>query len=114
MAAFGAYFVSLIDGDPTVGLVARGFFLVIPLTIGMMGVMQVASSSFNARGKPIPPLIMTVVRIFVLYIPLCYLGDYLWGYMGIFIATGVVNVVMGAIAWYWNNLSVNERDLPVA
>lgn len=114
MALFGAFFVSLIDDNTTVGLVSRGFFLVIPLTIGMMGVMQVASSSFNARGQPMPPLIMTMVRIFVLYIPLCYLGDYLWGYMGIFIATGLVNVVMGAVAWFWNNVSVTERSLPAA
>ena len=113
MSLFGAYFVSLIDDDAVVGAVARAFFLVIPLTIGMMGVMQVASSSFNARGKPIPPLIMTMARIFVLYIPLCYVGDYLLGYMGIFIATGIVNIVMGAVAWYWNKISLRERNLAV-
>ena len=112
MSLFGAYFVSLIDDNAVVGVVARGFFLIIPLTVGMMGVMQVASSSFNARGMPLPPLVMTLVRIFVLYIPLCYLGDQLWGYMGIFLATGIVNIVMGAVAWYWNRGSVHERRLP--
>jgi putative MATE family efflux protein len=109
MSLVGALMVSLIDDNLVVREVAQGFFLIIPLTIGMMGVMQVANSSFNARGMPMPPLIMTLVRTFAFYIPLCYLGDYLFGYMGIFLASGLVNVVAGGVAWYWNRRSIERH-----
>jgi Na+-driven multidrug efflux pump len=109
MVTFGAWAVSLIDDNQIVIDVASAFFLVIPLTIGFMGVMQVANSSFNARGRPGPAFVLSLVRTLVVYIPLSILGDWLWGYVGIFIATGFTNVSLGIVAWYWNRVSV-ERD----
>jgi len=109
MVTFGEWLVSLIDPNPIVVDVAGAFFLVIPLTIGFMGIMQVANSSFNARGRPGPAFVLSLVRTLVFYIPLVILGDRLWGYLGIFIATGFTNVVLGLAGWYWNQLSI-EHD----
>ena len=36
-----------------------------------------------------PALTISVVRTFVFYVPLCIVGNALWGYVGIFIATAV-------------------------
>lgn len=88
--------------------VAVAFFLIVAPSIGGMGVMQVAIACFNARGKPMPALTISVVRTFVFYVPLCIVGNALWGYVGIFIATAVTNVVMGAAGWYWNRASVSR------
>jgi Na+-driven multidrug efflux pump len=109
MVTFGEWLVSLIDDNQIVVDVAGAFFLVIPLTIGFMGIMQVANSSFNARGRPTPAFVLSLVRTLVFYIPLAILGDWLWGYLGIFIATAFTNVSLGIVAWYWNRVSV-ERE----
>ena len=109
MVTFGGDLVALIDENPVVVEVAVAFFLIIPLTIGFMGIMQVASSSFNARGKPIPPLTISIVRTLVVYVPLSILGNWLWGYVGIFIATAFTNVAVGVVAWYWNKASVTRE-----
>ena len=98
----GDYFVRLIDDNETVGAVARMFFLIVPLSIGFMGVMQVASTCFNALGRPAPPLIIALLRTFVMYVPIAILANWVWGYPGIFAATALTNVVMGTIAWDWN------------
>ena len=102
----GDYFVRLIDDNETVGAVARMFFLIVPLSIGFMGVMQVASTCFNALGRPAPPLIIALLRTFVMYVPIAIVANWVWGYPGIFAATAVTNVVMGTIAWDWNRRTV--------
>ena len=109
MVTFGEWLVSLIDSNQIVIDVAGAFFLVIPLTIGFMGILQVANSSFNARGRPTPALVLSLVRTLIFYIPLSILGDWLWGYLGIFIATAFTNVLLGIVGWYWNQVSI-ERD----
>lgn len=116
MVSFGTYFVSLIDDNARVLEAAEMFFLCIPLSIGFMGMMQVANSSFNARGLPMPALVISLLRSLFVGIPLAVLGDILWGYTGIFVATAVCNVLVGMIAWHWNNRSVTgqSKDWPVA
>lgn len=109
MMLFGRMIVGAIDDDPVVGEVAWSFFLIIPLSIGFMGMMQIASSCFNARGLPVPPFTISVVRTFVMYVPLAIWANGLWGYQGIFLATAFTNVVVGLAAWRWNQRSV-DRD----
>ena len=108
MLLIGELVVSMIDDNQVVGDVARSFFLIIPLSLGFMGLMQVASSSFNARGKPMPAFIISIVRTVVVYVPLAIIADAYWGYAGIFIATATTNVVVGSVAWYWNRRSVTN------
>ena len=76
-----------ISTDPVVVEVAVWFFMIIPLSIGFMGMTQIASSSFNALGKPFPSVVISLLRTLVVYVPLAILGDYLFGYIGIFVAT---------------------------
>lgn len=109
LVAFGARLAALIDANPVVVDVAGAYFLVVPASMGLMGVMQVASSCFNARGRPMPALVISLGRAFVLHVPLAVLGNLLWGYHGIFLATAATNVLMGASAWAWNRRSV-QRD----
>ena len=108
LAVSGELLVSLIDDNTVVVAVAVAFFLIVAPSIGGMGVMQVASACFNARGKPMPALTISMVRTFVFYLPLVVVGNVLWGYVGIFVATAITNVVMGVAGWQWNRVSVNR------
>ena len=109
LAFAGSYLVALIDDNPTVVEVARMFFWIVPLSIGFMGMMGVASACFNALGKPMPPLVIAILRTFLVYVPLAILGSWLWGYVGIFLATAFTNVSLGLTAWQWNRLVVSQE-----
>lgn len=109
MLLFGESLVSLINDDPKVIETAAIYLIIIPLSIGFMGIMAVSSSCFNALGKPMPPLIISINRMLVVYVPMALLGDYLWGYVGIFIATSASTILMGAVAWYWNRLVIDKE-----
>ena len=67
----------------------------------------IASSCFNAMGQPIPPLVISIARMFVVYIPLAILFDYLWGYVGIFVATSLSSMLLGIVAWFWNRHAIS-------
>ena len=97
-----------ISDDPVVIDVTVWFFLIIPLSIGFMGMTQIASSSFNALGKPFPSVVISLLRTLVVYVPLALLGDYFFGYIGIFIATALSNVGVGLVAWNWNASYVRQ------
>ena len=64
--------------------------------------IQVANSAFNAMGKPVPAVVMMVLRMFVLYVPLAYVGSWLVGPTGIFVAALVANLVAGLAAYGWS------------
>ena len=74
-----------------------------------MGMMQVANSSFNARGLPRPALILSLLRGIIIGIPLTVVGDALWGYTGIFLAAAATSVILGIFGWLWNKRSVDEQ-----
>ena len=110
MVLVGKSIVAVIDDNPTVIEVSVWFFYIIPLSIGFMGMTQIASSCFNALGKPTPSLVISILRALVIIVPLAILGNYLYGYVGIFIATAVTNVVVGLLAWQWNWRVVNRMS----
>jgi putative MATE family efflux protein len=102
----GEWLVSLINDDPDVVATATAYLLIIPLSLGFMGVMSVASSCFNALGRPAPPLVLSLLRLVVVLIPLAVLLGMHFGYVGIFLALGISNVVVGTMAWLWNRHTV--------
>ena len=99
---FGAEFmVGLISDDASVVKAAVEYMLIISLSIGFMGWLQVCSSVFNALGRPFPPLALSVLRGLVVYVPLAVLGNEWLGYTGVFWATAATNVILGVAAWRW-------------
>jgi putative MATE family efflux protein len=109
MVMFAEVLVSLINDDPLVVQAATTYLIIVPISIGCMGVMMISTQSFNALGKPLPPLVISINQTLVVYIPLAILGDYLWGYTGIFIAMAVTTILLGAVSWYWLNHVIKSR-----
>jgi len=93
--------ISLINEDPGVVDTAVTYLRILPLSIGFMGVLMNSSSCFNALGMPMPPLVLTFLQMLVIQVPLAILGNYLWGYAGIFIATTFTISLLGVISWLW-------------
>jgi putative MATE family efflux protein len=101
LAGAGRFLVGLINQDPGVIEATYAYLLLIPATYGFLGVGMVAGSTFIALGKPIPTLILSVVRMVVLFIPLALLMDAWFGYKGIFGAAAICNIVLGVWSFGW-------------
>ena len=99
--------ISLINEDQGVIDAAVTYIHIVPLCIGLMGILMNSSSCFNALGQPMPPLILTILQMIVIQIPLAILGNYLWGYTGIFLAAAGTISILGVIAWFWLKHALN-------
>lgn len=75
------------------------FIWILPLGYGLQGVVILTNSSFNALHKPMVALGLSVVRLFVCYLPLAYLGSLLYGITGFFTGALLGNVVMAMISY---------------
>ncbi|MFB1000398.1 MAG: MATE family efflux transporter, partial [Colwellia sp.] len=75
------------------------FMWVMPLGYGLQGVIILTNSSFNALHKPMVALMLSVIRLFVCYVPLAYLGSVYYGLEGFFIGGVVGNFIMAMISY---------------
>ena len=101
-AASARPMIALFDDTPAVVDVATTYLFLVPVTYGTFGVMLTASSIFSSLGNPLPTVIMTAARTFLLYVPLAHLGAWLYGVTGAFAAAAVANVCAGAGAYLWS------------
>ncbi|SHF12738.1 putative efflux protein, MATE family [Modicisalibacter ilicicola DSM 19980] len=94
---------------PEVGEVLRLFLWLVPLGLGAQGVVILANSSFNALHRPRRALELSVVRLFVLFVPLAWLGGQLAGPLGIFLGMMSANFVMALISWWQMRRTLRRR-----
>lgn len=100
--------VSLINDDQVIVEIAGLYLIVIAFSLGFVGIQNAASFCFNALGKPGPALMLSIIRLIVLYLPAAIVANAWYGYLGIFWATAIVNVVAGVISWIWNTSAIAE------
>ena len=101
LAGAGRYLVGFINDDPAVIEATYAYLLLIPATYGFLGVGMVAGSTFIALGKPMPTLVLSLVRMVVLFIPLALVMNEWFGYKGVFGAAAICNVVLGGLSFGW-------------
>ena len=102
----GELFVTLIRDEAEVVATATAYLYIIPITIGFAGMFNTANGAFNALSKPFPPLLLSLLRLMVFYIPLALLARQWLGHVGIFAAAAFTNVVLGLWAREWNRRTV--------
>lgn len=114
LAGTARWIVPWFNADEEVVSVAITYLWIVPISYGAAGIIQVASNAFNALGKPTPAVIMTVLRMFALYIPLAYVGSRLFGPLGIFGAATVANILVGVGAYWWSCRAAAAQSVAVA
>jgi putative MATE family efflux protein len=82
------------------------FLWIVPLAYGLQGIIILTNSSFNALHQPGSALLLSIVRLFVFYVPLAWLGGKLYGVTGLFIGCVIANICTAALAWGWFNRAV--------
>lgn len=81
--------------------VIKLFIYILPLSYGLQGVIILSNSSFNALHKPMNALILSVVRLFIFYVPFAYVGSEFAGLTGLFIGAAIGNLFTAVVAYKW-------------
>ncbi len=92
----------LFNDDPEVVAVGASYLWIVPISYGTAGIIMVVNAAFNGLGRPLPGVAISVTRMFILYVPLAYVGARVFGVWGIFVAASVSNVIVGVAAYLWN------------
>ena len=102
----GPFFVSLITDDPDLVEPAVMLLYIVPISIGFLGMTNVANGAFNALSKPMPPLLLSVSRVLAVYLPAAYLAHELYGYVGVYAVMVAVTVIFGLIGRTWSERTI--------
>ena len=74
---------------------------IVPVSYLALGIAMTATNSFNAIGKPLPGMFISMTRTILVYAPLAFLLARLFGLVGIFVAASLANVTAGVIGFFW-------------
>lgn len=99
---------AIFDRNPEVISIAVTYLIIVPISYAAAGVVQMSGSTFNALGKPLPSVVMNLLQMFVLYLPLAYVGSQLWDINGIFIGVSLSNLAIGLGAFCWNQKALKN------
>lgn len=102
---------SIFTQDDDVIDIIVSFIVIIPLAYGLQGVIILTNSSYNALHKPITALTLSIVRLFICYVPLAYLGSVIYGLTGFFIGAVCGNVIMSFISYHLFTKQFNEKSI---
>ncbi len=99
LIAIAPFIANAFAKEQAVADIIRLFIWILPLGYGLQGVIILTNSSFNALHKPMTALTLSIVRLFICYVPLAYLGSILYGLEGFFIGALLGNMVMAGISY---------------
>ncbi len=97
------------DRNPEVIQVTASYLRIVPFSYFGTGLLLTVSAAFNALGKPLAAVILSLTRMFLIYIPLAYVGSQLIGVNGVFLAACIANLGVGLGAVWWSRRSEQFR-----
>lgn len=99
---FGAIHVARAFNDSPDVLAVVGLYMgIVPISYGAYGLVMSINAMFNGLGFPFPGLAISFLRVLGVFLPLAWLGMWLWDLQGLFIATAVANCLVGLIGTLW-------------
>jgi len=96
------FFLGFFTSDLEVIKIAKIQLLYCPWGYGFLGLAAICNGSFNALGKPMPAMTISIARTLIVYVPMAYWFASLIGIRGVFVAQVVANILAGiaGIIWY--------------
>jgi putative MATE family efflux protein len=92
---------SLYSDSAEIRAVTVHYLWIVSLSYGAYGLVMSVNAAFNGMGHPIPGVIISSLRVLVLFLPLALLGRALLGLEGLFVASSVSNLALGVVGWIW-------------
>ncbi|WP_193164900.1 MATE family efflux transporter [Microbulbifer hainanensis] len=105
----GPSLVRLFSDSAPVLAVAVAYLTLVPFSYAGYGFVMSANAAFNGLGRPLPATLISFLRVLGVYLPLAWVGNQLWGITGLFAATALANLLLGALAWWWLRRDISER-----
>jgi MATE family, multidrug efflux pump len=106
LMALSGVIARLFAEDPKVVEIIVMYLMIVPVAHGLAGITILSNSSLNALHKPLVSVGLNVIRLFVLLLPLAYIGGSLDGIKGLLIGVTTAAGLSGTVA-----LTILSRQL---
>lgn len=97
---FSGFLADLMASEKVVSDILNWHLILVPISLGSLGVCMLMVSVSNALGKSYAGLTISALRLFAFFLPCLWIGAELAGLKGIFIGVLVGNLLAGVCAWY--------------
>lgn len=86
------------------------FLWIIPASYAGMGLMIIASATYNAFHQPKVAAALVFTRLFILMVPMALIGAYFGQVEGIFVGVMLANIIAGGLAYNWLKRKTNSLE----
>jgi putative MATE family efflux protein len=107
------FLVDLFDVEPGARHTALLHMWIVPLSYTFLGMSMTTNGAFNAMGKPMAAMWVSLSRTVMVYAPLAWVLSQFFGLVGIFAAAATANVVAGSIGFTWFRVVFREKAADV-
>ncbi|MCD6329763.1 MAG: MATE family efflux transporter [Candidatus Cloacimonetes bacterium] len=116
---FGIFIILFIFARPVAGIFNKDplvvetiikYLSIVPLGYGLQGVLLLCNVSLNVLQKPFHAAGLVTVQMFVLYIPLAYLGAQILQIQGAFIGITAAYCISGIIAHFFTENHIKKAE----
>ncbi|MCK8823836.1 MATE family efflux transporter [Fuchsiella alkaliacetigena] len=101
----------LFNDDPAVISNITLYLRIVPLAYGFKGILLITTTILNVLNKPLVASGLNVLQMFVIYLPLAFLGSFLLGIPGIFAGLTVSYFISGIVSHVVLKSSLNEKAI---
>ena len=93
------YIAALFSDEAQVVRVINTFNHTLPLSYGALGVVALIAASMSLYRRPWLGVVISMIRLYALYLPLAYIGARYWGVIGLFSGAAIGNFISAVIAY---------------
>jgi len=87
------------------------YLQIVPIVYGVQGIMLIVISVLNAVNKPIEAALISVTQMFIIYIPLAFVGRNVFGISGIFGALGASYIIASVLGLHVLNNWIKTEEV---
>jgi putative MATE family efflux protein len=109
MWLLGGLIVDLFDVAPGARQTALLHMWIVPISYTGLGMSMTTNGAFNAMGKPMAAMWVSLSRTVAVYAPLAWILSRLFGVTGIFVAAAAANFIAGGIGYAWFQAVFREK-----
>lgn len=110
MWALSSWIAVAFANEAEVSVLIQLFLMIVPLGYGMQGIIILTNSSLNAMHRPMTALILSVIRLFVFFVPISVAGSFLFDLKGLFVGTVIANFVMACVSFFVFKRAVTQFE----
>jgi Na+-driven multidrug efflux pump len=99
--------LGLFSDDAGVVESGRLYLWIMAPAFGAAGIVMVVNAAFNGIGRPGPAVVVSMIRMFLIMVPLSWFAGRFFGIGGVFLGLAIANFAAALLAWAWYRRHVN-------